>query len=88
MYFTTIYIPDIATARRFVDVMERYPDIHMSIKSDNLEIDPHSIMGVLSLDLNRKLTLQTTDNMPSQLKKELLPFTVEFGMMTIFSIRN
>ena len=40
MYFTTIYIPDIATARRFVDVMERYPDIHMSIKSDNLEIDP------------------------------------------------
>ncbi len=77
MYFMTIYIPDIATARRFVDVMERYPDIHMSIKSDNLEIDPHSIMGVLSLDLNRKLTLQTTDNMPSQLKKELLPFTVD-----------
>ena len=77
MYFTTIYIPDIATARRFVDVMERYPDIHMSIKSDNLEIDPHSIMGVLSLDLNRKLTLQTTDNMPPQLKRELLPFTVD-----------
>lgn len=74
MYFTTIYIPDIATARRFVDVMERYPDIHMSIKSDNLEIDPHSIMGVLSLDLNRKLTLETADNVPIQLKRELLPF--------------
>ena len=77
MYFTTIYIPDIATARRFVDVMETYPDIHMSIKSDNLEIDPHSIMGVLSLDLNRKLTLQTTDNIPVQLKKELLPFAAD-----------
>ena len=57
--------------------MERYPDIHMSIKSDNLEIDPHSIMGVLSLDLNRKLTLQTTDNIPVQLKKELLPFAAD-----------
>ena len=30
MYFMTIYIPDIATARRFVDVMERYPDIQIS----------------------------------------------------------
>ncbi len=49
----------------------------MSIKSDNLEIDPHSIMGVLSLDLNRKLTLQTTDNIPVQLKKELLPFAAD-----------
>ena len=45
MYFTTIYIPDIATARRFVDVMERYPDIHMSIKSDNLDIDFQGIAG-------------------------------------------
>ena len=74
MYSTTIYIPDIATARRFVEVAEKYPDITMSIKSDNLEIDPHSIMGVLSLDLNKKLTLETVDNVSDDFKRDLTPF--------------
>ena len=50
---------------------------NVSIKSDNLEIDPHSIMGVLSLDLNRKLTLQAADNIPVQFKRELLPFAAD-----------
>lgn len=74
MYSTTIYIPDIATAKKFVEIAEKYPNIQMSIKSDNLEIDPHSIMGVLSLDLNRTLTLETSDEVPNELKKDLIPF--------------
>lgn len=74
MYSTTIYIPDIATAKRFVEIAEKYPNINMLIKSDNLEIDPHSIMGVLSLDLNKKLTLETSDQVTNEFKKDLTPF--------------
>ncbi|MEE0858080.1 MAG: HPr family phosphocarrier protein [Acutalibacteraceae bacterium] len=77
MYSTTIYIPDIATAKRFVDVAEKYPDVNMLIISDNLEIDPHSIMGVLSLDLNKKLTLQTNDTVTDEFKKDLTPFMLD-----------
>lgn len=74
MYSTTIYIPDVIIAKRFVEVVEKYPEITMSIKSDNLEIDPHSIMGVLSLDLSKTFTLETTDPMPLKFKQELVPF--------------
>ena len=45
MYSTKIYISDVITARRFVAVMERYPEVDLRIKIDNLEIDPHSVMG-------------------------------------------
>ena len=76
MYSTTLYIPDIATARRFVEIMDRYPEVNVRIKSGNLEIDPHSILGVLSLDLNKKLTLETRDKVSKQCKKDLLPFMV------------
>lgn len=74
MYSTTIYIPDIATAKRFVEIAEKYPNVNMLIKSDNLEIDPHSIMGVLSLDLNKKLTLETSDQVTDEFKEDLTPF--------------
>ena len=77
MYSTTIYIPDLATAKRFVEVAEKYPDITMSIKSDNLEIDPHSIMGVLSLDLNKRLTLETSDMVTDEFKKDLTSFMAD-----------
>ncbi len=77
MYSTTLYIPDIATAKRLVEIMDRYPEVNVRIKSDNLEIDPHSIMGVLSLDLNRKLTLETKDKVSAQFKKDLLPFMAD-----------
>lgn len=74
MYSTTIYIPDVIIAKRFVEIIEKYPEIKMSIKSDNLEIDPHSIMGVLSLDLSKTFTLETNDRVPLKLKQELVPF--------------
>ncbi|MEF2920383.1 MAG: HPr family phosphocarrier protein [Acutalibacteraceae bacterium] len=77
MYSTTIYIPDITTAKKFVEVAEKYPNINMLIKSDNLEIDPHSIMGVLSLDLNKKLTLETSDQVTGEFKNDLTPFMID-----------
>lgn len=77
MYSTTIYIPDIFTAKKFVEIAEKYPNVRMSIKSDNLEIDPHSIMGLLSLDLNKTLTLETSDIVTGEFKNDLTPFMVD-----------
>ena len=77
MYSTTIYIPDILTAKKFVEIAEKYPNVRMSITSDNLEIDPHSIMGLLSLDLNKTLTLETSDIVTGEFKNDLTPFMVD-----------
>ena len=75
MYSTKIYISDVITARKFVAVMERYPEVNLRIKIDNLEIDPHSVMGVLTLGLNRKMTLETQDQVTNQFQRDIFPST-------------
>ncbi|HHZ05573.1 MAG TPA: HPr family phosphocarrier protein [Clostridiales bacterium] len=77
MYSTTISIPNIDAAKNFVDVMGKYNGFFMQIKSENLTIDPHSIMGVLSLDLTKKLTLETDENYPQEFISDISLFVVE-----------
>lgn len=77
MYSTTIAIPNIETAKSFVNVANKYGNLFMQIKSENLTIDPHSIMGVLSLDLSKTFTLETDDNYPQQFIADITPFCIK-----------
>lgn len=77
MYSTTIAIPNIEAAKSFVNVAGKYDDLFMQIRSENLTIDPRSIMGVLSLDLSKMFTLETDDNCPEEFIKDIKPFIIE-----------
>lgn len=72
-----IAIPDLEAAKQFVNVTEKYKDLFLQIQSDHLIIDPHSIMGVLSLDLSKKMVLHVADDYPEAFMKEISPFIVE-----------
>lgn len=76
MYSTTIAIPNIEAAKNFVNVASKYGNLFMQIKSENLTIDPHSIMGVLSLDLSKTFTLETDENYPKDFITDITPFCV------------
>lgn len=72
----TVLIPSIEAAKQFVNIAEKYRNVAMKIESNNLMVDPHSIMGILSLDLDKPIVLQTDDNCPKSFFEEIKAFTV------------
>lgn len=74
MYTTTVRIPDIDTAKNFVNVAGKYASIGMHLKSENYIIDAHSIVGILSLDLSKPILLATDDNFPPEFLQDIAAF--------------
>lgn len=76
MYSKTIAIPSLEAAKKFVNITNRYSDATMKIISGYYVIDPRSIMGILSLDLNKPFQFEACDNVPSELISEISQFEV------------
>ena len=76
MYTKTIAIPDLESAKKFVSITNKFRDATMKITSGYYVIDPRSIMGVLSLDLNKPIQFEACDNVPSELISEISQFEV------------
>lgn len=76
MYSKTIAIPSLEAAKKFVNITNRYSDATMKITSGYYVIDPRSIMGILSLDLNKPFQFEACDNVPSELISEISQFEV------------
>lgn len=76
MYSKTIAIPDLDAAKRFVNITNKFKDATMKITSGYYVIDPRSIMGVLSLELNKPIQFEACDNVPNELITEISQFEV------------
>lgn len=76
MYSKTIAIPDLDAAKRFVNITNKFKDATMKITSGYYVIDPRSIMGVLSLELNKPFQFEACDNVPHELLSEIAQFEV------------
>ena len=73
MYRSTICIHNLDTAREFVDEMAKFPDIKITLTSEDYKIDGHSIIGIISLDLSKPIEVEAngeiTDEFTTVLKK-------------------
>lgn len=76
MFTQDIIINSIETARAFVNMTAKYPDISITLNSQEYTIDAHSIVGILSLDLSRPIHLTAEGDQLDQFKEDLKPFTV------------
>ncbi|MGN0456546.1 MAG: HPr family phosphocarrier protein [Acutalibacteraceae bacterium] len=76
MYSKTLAIPDLETAKKFVNITNKFRDATMKITSGYYVIDPRSIMGVLSLDLNKPIHFEACDNVPHELIEEISQFEI------------
>lgn len=76
MYSKMIAIPDLEAAKKFVNITNKFSDATMKITSGYYVIDPRSIMGVLSLELNKPFQFEACDNVPSELISEISQFEV------------
>lgn len=76
MYECTITISSIDMARAFVDMINKYKDIKVDLIYENYCIDAHSIIGLLSLDFSKPITLKAKGDINENFKNDLKPYTI------------
>ena len=76
MYSTDITIKGIDAARTFVALTAKYPQIRITLNHNEYSIDAHSIVGILSLDLDKPVALEAEGEELDSFIEELKPFTV------------
>ena len=76
MFNGKIHIKNVEEARAFFEMTARYPDLRITLESDEYKVDGHSIIGILSLDLSRPLTISADGEDTEAFIDDLQPFTV------------
>lgn len=76
MYSTKISIKGVDAAREFVAMTAKYPKIKITLNHNEYSIDAHSIIGILSLDLTKPITVEAEGDNMEDFIKDLEPFTV------------
>lgn len=70
MFTRVINISSLEDAKNFVNLTTKYENVNMHLRSDNYEIDAHSIVGVLSIVDSENDIVLTADRPAND--KELL----------------
>lgn len=76
MYNGKILINGIDAARAFVALTAGYPNERITLTSNEYEVDAHSIIGILSLDLSQPLDISVEGEKTNAFVEALAPFTV------------
>lgn len=58
MYCTDIFLPNLEDVKNFVDMTSKYKSLPINLVSDKYVIDAHSIIGIISLDITKPITLE------------------------------
>lgn len=77
MYSSTIIIENIDKAREFVERVNKFPNIKITLKSGNYSIDGHSIIGVISLEINKPVELIAEGDITDSFTSIILPYSVQ-----------
>lgn len=76
MYSSTISINNIDTAREFVDEMSKFMDTDITLISGDYRIDGHSIIGIISLDFSKPITVEASGNVTDELINTLKKYDI------------
>ena len=76
MISTNIVIKGVDAARAFVAMTAKYPQIKITLNHNEYSIDAHSIIGILSLDLTKPITLEADGENLESFSEDLKQFTV------------
>ena len=76
MYHGKILINGIDSARSFVALTAKYPELKIMLRCEEYEVDAHSIIGILSLDLSRQIDVTAEGDSAEEFAVDLKPFTV------------
>lgn len=75
MYCTDIFLPNLEDVKNFVDMTSKYKTLPINLVSDKYVIDAHSIIGIISLDITKPITLKIdSEDVPQAFFADLEPY--------------
>ncbi|MDP4120315.1 MAG: HPr family phosphocarrier protein [Bacillota bacterium] len=72
-----ISIPNINTAKNFVNMASKYMNLKIMLTCEDYEIDGHSIMGILSLNMDKPIELVTDENCPQEFLNDISNYEIK-----------
>lgn len=81
MLATTISLSNLQDIKSFIEVATKYHHIPMKLLSDNYNVDAHSIIGIISLDISKPITLKIDADYSEELFNDLAPFAVNESVL-------
>ncbi len=76
MLSTTISLSNLQDIKSFIGVTTKYHHIPMKLLDDNYNVDAHSIIGIISLDISKPITLKIDAEYSEELFNDLAPFLI------------
>lgn len=75
MYSTEIFLPNLDAVKHFVNMTTKYDQLPISLMSGIYNIDAHSVIGIISLDISKPITLSVnSDEVPDSFYNDLAPY--------------
>lgn len=75
MFCTDIFLPNLDDVKSFVSMTTKYKSLPINLVSDKYVIDAHSIIGIISLDITKPITLKVeADEVPEDFISDLKPY--------------
>lgn len=76
MLAATISLSNLNDIKAFMEITTKYNHIPMKLLNDNYNIDAHSVIGIISLDMSKPITLKIDSDYSDELISDLAPFTI------------
>lgn len=75
MYCTDIFLPHLEDVKNFVAMTSKYKNLPINLVADRYVIDAHSIIGIISLDITKPITLEIKEvDVPNDFLTDIKPF--------------
>lgn len=75
MYSAYVYFKDLSYVKKFVNTVSKYSKLVVNLVTDVYTIDAHSLMGIISLDIEKPVLLEVpSDDIPEGFFKDIEPY--------------
>lgn len=75
MYSAYVYFKDLGCVKKFVNTVSRYSKLVVNLVTDIYTIDAHSLIGIISLDIEKPVLLEVpTDDIPESFYEDIAPY--------------
>ena len=75
MYTTEVFFKNLSSVKEFVDTIAKYDSLEINLVSDIYNMNAHSLIGIISLDISKPITLEVpSGDIPESLYEDLKPY--------------
>ncbi len=75
MYKTDVFFKNLTSVKDFVNAVSKYDTLEINLVSDIYTMNAHSLIGIISLDISKPITLEVpSDDIPESFYEDIKPY--------------